>query len=97
VLLRDAWSPATAAALSGPPTVWSGAREPARAILAGFRAIGPTLNAREEIGADGKYHVVFAPLTMKWENLNGWEKVSVTLQYAGAAAAIGYLASKLVH
>jgi len=96
VLFSERWSPLTFDPLLWPPTPWGGAQGP-RPHLVGLRSFGLSVRIGEELGPDGKRRLVFAPLYRDWDDLSGWEKFGVALQYAGAAAAIGTFVEKLVH
>jgi len=92
-LRGDAREPTLATALWGPATAFGTAGDAGRPILARVRSFG--LSMRLETGAEGRRRLVFTPLTRDWDDLTGWEKFAVTLQYAGAAAAIGHFVEKL--
>lgn len=96
-LLFDAsWSVDVAVALQGAPSPWGGAQANAPQQLVGLRGMGLGLRFGEETGPDGKRRLVFAPLHREWDDLSGWEKLGLALQYAGAAAAIGHFVAQAV-
>lgn len=97
VLFKDAWLPGPNDLLFGPPSLWRGAQSPAPPRLVGMPTFGLSVQLGEETGADGRRRLVLTPSYRKWDDLNGWEKFAVTLQYAGAAAAVAHFAGKLVH
>jgi hypothetical protein len=97
LLFNDDWVADAAVALYGAPTSWGGAQVTAPHQLVGLRALGLGVRFDETVGPDGKRRLVLAPLYRDWDDLNGWEKFGLALQYAGAAAAIGHFAGKLVH
>jgi hypothetical protein len=96
LLFKDSWSPDMGDALFGPPSLWRGASSP-RPVLAALRSVGMSVQLGGEDGPEGRRTIVLTPLYRQWDELNGWEKFAVTLQYAGAAAAVGHFAGKLVH
>lgn len=97
LLFKDNWLPDQNDALFGPPSLWGGAQGPPRPALVGLRSFGVSLQLGEAAGPDGRRKIVLTPLYRQWDDLSGWEKFAVTLQYAGAAAAVGHFAGKLVH
>ena len=97
LLFNDFWVAEAAVALYGVPTSWGGAQGTAPHQLVGLRAMGLGVRFDEAVGPDGKRRVVLSPLYRDWDDLTGWEKFGLTLQYAGAAAAIGHFVGKLAH
>lgn len=97
LLFKDNWLPDVSDTLFGPPSLWRGAQGPPRPALIGLRAFGLSMRLGEEVGPEGRRTIVLTPLYRQWDDLNGWEKLAVTLQYAGAAAAVGHFAGKLIH
>ena len=97
LLFNDFWVAEAAVALYGVPTAWGGAQSTAPHQLVGLRAMGLGVRFDEAVGPDGKRRVVLSPLYRDWDDLTGWEKFGLTLQYAGAAAAIGHFVGKLAH
>jgi hypothetical protein len=97
LLFNDFWVADAAVALCGAPTSWGGAQGIAPHQLVGLRALGLGVRFDEAVGADGTRHLVLAPLYRDWDDLDGWEKFGLVLQYAGAAAAIGHFVGKAVH
>ena len=97
LLFKDSWLPDLDQALFGPPSLWRGAQGQPRPPLVGLRGFGISMRMGEEAGPEGRRTIVLTPLSRQWDDLNGWEKFAVTLQYAGAAAAVGHFAGKLVH
>jgi hypothetical protein len=78
-------------------TSWGGAQSTAPHQLVGLRAFGLGVRFGGEVGPDGRRRLALAPLYRDWDDLTGWEKFGLTLQYAGAAAAIGHFVGKLAH
>ena len=97
LLFNDYWVADAAVALYGVPSSWGGAQGPAPQQLVGLGALGLGVRFGEEVGPDGARRLVFAPLYRGWDDLNGWEKFGLALQYAGAAAAVGHFVGKLAH
>ena len=97
VLFKDAWLPGPDDGLFGPPSLWGGAQAAPPPRLVGLRTFGLSVQLGEEVGPEGRRRIVLTPLYRSWDNLDGWEKFAVTLQYAGAAAAVGHFVGKLVH
>lgn len=95
VLFNDFWSAEVSVALYGVPSFWGSARGPDPQQLVGLGALGLGLRFEEEVGPDGERRLVFAPLYRDWDDLSGWEKFGLALQYAGAAAAVGHFVGKL--
>jgi hypothetical protein len=97
LLFKDYWLPDPDQVMFGPPSLWRGAQGQPRPPLVGLRGFGISMRMGEEVGPEGRRTIVLTPLYRQWDDLNGWEKLAVTLQYAGAAAAVGHFAGKLVH
>ncbi len=97
LLFKDDWLPDVNDALFGPPSLWRGAQAPPRPALVGLRSFGVSFQLGEATDPEGHRRIVLTPLFRQWDDLNGWEKFAVTLQYAGAAAAVGHFAGKLIH
>jgi hypothetical protein len=99
ILFKDYWSPDARDVGAGPPTLWGVAQPPVPATprLVGLESFGVTLRFGEEPGPGQHRRIIFGPMYRSWDDLDGWEKFAVTLQYAGAAAAVAHFASKLVH
>lgn len=97
LLFGDHWSAEVAVALRGVPSAWGGAQTGAPQRLVGLRGFGLGVRFGEGTGPDGRPRLVLAPLYRDWDDLDGWEKLGLALQYAGAAAAIGHFVGKLAH
>jgi hypothetical protein len=97
VLFNDFWSAEVSVALGGVPSFWGVSDGPDPQQLVGLGALGLGVRLDEEVGPDGARRVVFSPLYRGWDDLTGWEKFGLTLQYAGAAAAIGHFVGKAIH
>ena len=97
LLFDDLWSADAAVALHGVPSFWGEAPGHGPQRLVGLRALGLGVRFGGEVGPDGRRRLALAPLYRDWDDLTGWEKFGLTLQYAGAAAAIGHFVGKLVH
>jgi hypothetical protein len=95
VLFNDFWSAEVSVALYGVPTFWGSSRGPDPQHLVGLGALGLGVRLDEEVGPDGERRIVFAPLYRGWDDLTGWEKFGLALQYAGVAAAVGHFVGEL--
>jgi hypothetical protein len=96
LLFDDFWSAEVGVALRGLPSTWGGAQANAPQQLVGLRAFGLGVRFGEETGPDGTRRLTFAPLYRGWDDLSGWEKFGLALQYAGAAAAVSHFVGKAV-
>jgi hypothetical protein len=98
ILFKDYWSPDGRDVVAGPPTFFRGGLVivPTPPRLVGLESLGLTFRLGPE-SAVGSRQIVFGPTDRSWDDLNGWEKFSVSLQYAGAAAALAHFAGKLIH
>jgi hypothetical protein len=96
LLFDDFWSAEVGVALRGLPSAWGGGQVNAPQQLVGLRAFGLGVRFGEEPGPDGTRRLTFAPLFRGWDELSGWEKFGLALQYAGAAAAVGHFVGKAV-
>ena len=96
-LFNDYWMLDLAVVIWGPPTLFGTAADAGRPVIARLRSFSLGMRFDEKVGADGRRVLVLAPLARDWDDLTGWEKFGLTLQYAGAAAAIGHFVSKVAH
>jgi hypothetical protein len=96
LLFDDFWSAEIDVTLRGLPSTWGGAQTNAPQHLVGLRAFGLGVRCGGETGPDGTRRPVFAPLYRGWDDLSGWEKLGLALQYAGAAAAVGHFVARAV-
>jgi hypothetical protein len=97
LLFNDFWVAEADVALYGVPSTWGGAQATVPHQLVGLRAMGLGVRFDEAVGPDGQRRLVLAPLYRDWDDLSGWEKFGLALQYAGAAAAVGHFVGKALH